>query len=98
VSELDKELGRSLDANPPRSGEELVDRARRLGAEDLFPRMSAEDLQRIAREGKVPKHASWAERIASGTAAVDSLLNLAGLASFTADQAALDERVRGLLA
>ena len=97
VSDREKELGRSLDANPPRSGEELVDLARRLGVEDLFPRMTTEDLARIAREGKVPKHASWAERIASGKAAVDSLLNLAGLASFTADQAALDERVRGLL-
>jgi transaldolase len=98
VSDREKELGRSLDAKPPRSGEELVDRVRRLGIEDLFPGMSPEDLQRIAREGKIPRHASWAERIASGKAAVDSLLNLAGLASFTADQAALDERVRGLLA
>jgi len=97
LSDREKELGRSLNASLPRSGAELVDRARGLGVRDLFPRMSAEDLALIAREGKIPKHASWVDRIADGEAAVDSLLNLAGLASFTADQAALDERVRGLL-
>jgi transaldolase len=97
VTEKEKELARGLDSDPPKRGEELVERARRLGLQDLFPRMSSKDLELISREGKVPKHASWAERISSGEAAVDSLLNLAGLASFTADQAALDKRVRGLL-
>ena len=52
----------------------------------------------IAREGKIPKHASWAQRIAAGDTAADTLLNLAGLASFAADQKALDDRVRGLVA
>ena len=97
VTDREKDLARSLDSSPPRTGEELVERARKAGVTDLFPQMSADDLDRISREGKIPKHASWAERVASGTAAIDSLLNLAGLASFTADQAALDNRVRGLL-
>jgi len=97
VTDREKNLARELGARPPQSGEELADRARKAGVTDLFPQMSSDDLARIAREGKIPKHASWAGRISAGTAAIDSLLNLAGLASFTADQAALDERVRGLL-
>jgi len=97
VGDREKELARSLQARPPQTGSELAARARDLGVNDLFPDMSAEELHRLAKEGKVPRHSSWASRISAGTAAVDSLLNLAGLASFTADQAALDDRVRGLL-
>ncbi len=97
VSDRDKELGSSLDARPPRTAEELRARAASLGVGDLFPQLSPVDLARIARDGKIPKYTAWASRIASGELAVDSLLNLAGLASFTADQKALDDRVRGLI-
>jgi transaldolase len=97
VSDREKELGRSLEAKPPRTAEELRARALGLGIRDLFPQLADTDLARIARDGKIPKYPAWAPRIASGELAVDSLLNLAGLASFTADQKALDDRVRGLI-
>jgi transaldolase len=97
VTEKEKELGRSLNANPPHTADELVARARRLGAGDMFMQLGPGEADQIAREGKIPKHASWAQRIAAGDTAADTLLNLAGLASFAADQKALDDRVRGLV-
>jgi len=98
VGEGDRELARSFDARAPESAEELVERAHAAGAGDLFPRLSRKDLDAIAAHGKIPKHTHWASRIAAGELAIDTLLNLAGLASFTADQSALDERIRGLIA
>ena len=74
-----------------------MQRAHEHGLGDMFPRLGAEDMRAIAAEGKIPKHSRWAERIASGELAIDTLLNLAGLASFTQDQAALDGRIRGLI-
>ncbi|HET6452537.1 MAG TPA: transaldolase family protein [Spirochaetia bacterium] len=97
VSEREKELAASLEARPPRSAEDLRARAAGLGVRDLFPELSTEERAIIAREGKIPRYKTWAARIASGELAVDSLLNVAGLESFTADQAAMDARVRGLL-
>jgi transaldolase len=90
-------LAQSLAAEPPAAPEALVDRAHALGAGDLFPRLSREDLARLAADGKIPRHAAWAARIARGELAIDVLLNAAGLASFAADQKALDDRVSSLL-
>ena len=73
-----------------------MDRAHQLGAGDLFPRLSEDDLSAIAAGGKIPEHTRWAGRVKQGELAADTLLNLAGLASFTADQEALDERIRRL--
>jgi transaldolase len=97
VTDQEKELGRSLNANPPHTADDLVARARRMGAADMFMQLTPDEAGQLAREGKIPKHGSWAKRIAEGETAVDTLLNLAGLASFTADQKALDDRVRGLV-
>lgn len=97
VSDAVIELGRSLDANPPRDGEELVVRARGMGCADMFPDLSDEDYSFLSSEGKIPKHSRWAARIKSGKLAIDTLLNIAGLASFAADQAELDSRVRSIV-
>lgn len=92
-----RRLAASLDQDPPATGADLVDRAHDLGAGDLFPRFTAADASRIAADGKIPKHAAWQAEIRNGAMAIDSLLNEAGLASFTADQAALDNRIRSLI-
>ena len=91
------ELGRSLDSKPPRDGEELVLRARQMGCADMFPDLSDEDYSFLSSEGKIPKHSRWAARIKAGKLAIDTLLNIAGLASFSADQAELDSRVRSIV-
>jgi hypothetical protein len=41
--------------------------------------------------------ASWNARVQQGTASWDGILTAAALASFTLDQAALDERIARLL-
>jgi len=54
-------------------------------------------MRHISEDGKIPKHERWAERIKNGELAIDTLLNLAGLASFASDQAQLDERIRQII-
>jgi len=90
-------LAKSLDTDCPKNGSELIDRVHAAGCGDLFPYLSDRDLQYIAEDGKIPKHERWARRIESGELAIDTLLNLAGLASFTSDQAELDNRIRKII-
>ena len=97
VSDEVLELAKNLDEKPPRDGEELVVRARQMGCADLFPDLSDEDYNFLSSEGKIPKHSRWEARIRKGQLAIDTLLNIAGLASFAADQAELDTRVRGII-
>jgi len=97
VAGAERELADSCNADLPASGEELVSRAHDAGVGDLFPRLDDSDLARIADDGKIPKHEVWSEQVRDGRLAVDTLLNLAGLAAFATDQAALDERIRRLV-
>lgn len=97
VSEAEMNFAQSLDRNPPASGEEITERAHQMGCGDIFPKLSGEDLKTIKDDGKIPIHDKWQERIKSGEVAIDTLLNLAGLASFATDQAAMDARVEGLI-
>ena len=91
------ELGRQLGKEVPAYGEEIVARAHETGLGDMFPVMDADEKGRIAAEGKIPVLSSWREKILDGKLAPDTLLTLAGLASFTADQKQLDDRIRGLI-
>lgn len=97
VTETEMQFAKDLDARPPATAEELVALAHDAGLADIFPKLSRADMDVIASDGKIPVHARWAERIADGELAIDTLLNLAGLASFSQDQAALDDRIRGLI-
>jgi transaldolase len=97
VTGPERDLARSLAAQPPRTAEELRARAADVGIRDLFPTMSEDERLRVASDGKIPRLPAWAARIANGDLAVDSLLNLAGLESFRADQKAMDDRVSGLI-
>ena len=63
----------------------------------MFPVMDPEEKECIAAEGKIPVLSSWKERILPGNLSPDTLLTLAGLASFTADQKQLDDRISGLI-
>ena len=98
ISESDRRLTDSLTTDIPQTADEIVDRAHDLGAGDLFPKLSDEELTQIADDGKIPKHEIWGDRIKSGELAIDTLLNLAGLASFESDQQELDDRIEKLIA
>lgn len=97
VSEKELALAKDLGANLPRDGNELIQRVHEAGCRDLFPYLSDTDLQHISNDGKIPKHERWADRIESGELAIDTLLNLAGLASFSNDQKQLDERIENII-
>jgi len=92
------QLGTLLNEKVPVTGDELVERVYDAGLGDMFPRLSSDDKNRIQAEGKIPVLASWRERILDGELAPDTLLTLAGLASFTADQKQLDDRITGIIA
>ncbi|MCY1722378.1 transaldolase [Prolixibacteraceae bacterium Z1-6] len=97
VTEKELALAKSLDKNCPKDGNELINRVHEAGCGDLFPYLSLADLEFITSDGKIPKHERWAKRIESEELAIDTLLNLAGLASFTADQAELDARIERII-
>mgnify|MGYP005842317497 CR=1 FL=1 len=97
VSDAEVSLAKEIDANPPSTGKEIVKKAQEAGLSDLFPPLSEEEKQFIASDGKIPKFARWEKQIRQKKLAPDTLLNLAGLASFTQDQNALDARIRKLI-
>jgi transaldolase len=97
VTQKEKDFVRNLVNEKPSSGEELVARAHEAGLQDLFPKLDKADMDHIATDGKIPTHDRWKDRIQNGELAIDTLLNLAGLASFTADQGKLDDRIKKLI-
>ncbi len=94
VTPRERAFAAALAMDPPATAFELIARAHAAGCGDIFPRLDEADRARIAADGKIPKHAAWSARVTQGELGIDTLLNLAGLASFTADQAALDARIR----
>ncbi len=97
VSEKELMLVRDLADELPCSGESLTEQARKAGCGDMFPELSKADREQIARDGKIPNHEHWVPRIRKGEIAVDTLLNIAGLASFAKDQAQLDQRIESII-
>ena len=94
IAPAERKFLEKLNAKAPSTGEELVQMANDAGVKDFFPGLSESDRAHIAKDGKIPKHETWRSRVRSGELAIDTLLNLAGLASFTADQKELDDRIR----
>jgi transaldolase len=92
-----QKLSAKLAAKVPQTTAELIHLAHSEGCEDMFPFLTKEEKGFIASDGKIPVHSRWEKKIAEEKIAPDTLLTLAGLASFTADQQALDERIRGII-
>lgn len=90
-------LAERLAANVPATGSELIHIAREEGCRDMFPSLTLSEKSLIASDGKIPVHSRWEKMIIEGNIAPDTLLTLAGLASFTADQDMLDGRIRNII-
>ncbi len=90
-------LSERLAAKLPATGIELIHIAHEEGCEDMFPSLTREEKINIASDGKIPVYSRWADKISEGKIAPDTLLTLAGLASFTSDQEKLDQRIRGII-
>lgn len=97
VSDSVLSLAEKLSLKVPATGMELVKIAQGEGCEDMFPSLSKEEKGFIASDGKIPVYSRWKEKISEGKIAPDTLLTLAGLASFTSDQKMLDERIAGII-
>jgi transaldolase len=63
------------------------------GHGSVLPVLDAGRLKEIADAGKMPKRSAWQGELADGSVGLDALFTLAGLYAFSADQAALDERI-----
>jgi len=92
VEALERE---DIDAFAP---DDLVGFLHAHGCGDLFPRWTDEQIATSVAEGKIPNLDHWREPLASGAIGLDSLMTLAGLHSFVADQRAMDDRVASVLA
>jgi transaldolase len=98
--EVDKKvlkLAERLASKVPSTGNELIHIAQDEGCEDMFPSLTKEEKAFIVSDGKIPVHSRWQNKINEGKIAPDTLLSLAGLASFTSDQEALDQRIRSII-
>ncbi|MDK1032691.1 MAG: transaldolase family protein, partial [Planctomycetia bacterium] len=92
VDALEKE---ELDSFTP---DDLVGFFADHGCGDLLVRWSDAQIASSRAEGKIPSLDNWRDALAEGAVGLDSIMNLAGLNSFAADQKAMDERVAGVLA
>jgi transaldolase len=90
-------LAERLYTKLPASGAELIHIAQEEGCEDMFPYLSKEEKGFIAADGKIPVYSKWQQKIKEGKIAPDTLLTLAGLASFASDQAELDQRIINII-
>lgn len=90
-------LAERLSSKIPSSGSELIHIAAEEGCEDMFPLLSKEEKSVISKDGKIPVYSKWSEKIRENRIAPDTLLTLAGLASFTSDQEKLDERILSIV-
>lgn len=90
-------LAERLSNKMPSSGQELIHIAHEENCGDMFPFLTREEKANISTDGKIPVYSRWAQKIKEGAIAPDTLLTLAGLASFTADQNMLDERIRNII-
>ena len=90
-------LSERLAAKVPATGTELIHIAHEEGCEDMFPILTKEEKKQIAVDGKIPVYSRWAQKIKENKIAPDTLLTLAGLASFTSDQEKLDQRIRSII-
>jgi transaldolase len=90
-------LAERLASKVPDTGTELIHLAYEAGCEDMFPALSKEEKTYMASDGKIPVYSRWEKKIREDKIAPDTLLTLAGLASFTTDQMMLDNRIRSII-
>jgi transaldolase len=99
---INEELVRCVDALGDEDlddfdAESLVDFFEARGCSDFLVRWSNTEIATSAQEGKIPKLSHWADALADRSIGLDSLMNLAGLNAFTADQKQMDDHVRQVL-
>ncbi len=97
LKDNEKKLADALLDGVPESQERLIELFRDYGVHDIFPAVTEKELDNIRENGKIPNHSVWKASIREEQIALDSLLNLAGLESFTNDQKQLDKRIAKII-
>jgi len=67
------------------------------GHKDFLPAWTADDSRIASEEGKIPKLGTWKSRLAAREVGLDALMNLGAFYAFSADQKALDDRIRSFI-
>jgi len=94
VACIDELMQEDLDSFTP---DDLLNFCYDAGCEDLFVPWSQEE-QKISRdEGKIPNLENWSVALSRKRIGLDSLMNLAGLNAFIADQAEMDRYIEKVL-
>lgn len=75
----------------------LQDHFSEAGLPDFLPNWSEEEQLTITQDGKIPVFNTWKEKLGKGTIALDALMNVSALHSFTTDQEKLDKRILSLI-
>ncbi|MHC4114279.1 MAG: transaldolase family protein [Planctomycetota bacterium] len=91
---VDKLENEDLDSYTP---DDLVSFFRENKCGDILVKWDDEQIKTSTEEGKIPKLENWKKELTAKTIGLDSLMNLAGLCSFTKDQIAMDSRVKSVL-
>jgi len=79
------------------STDDIIDFFQNNGCGVVLVRWSDEEVKTSMVEGKIPQLENWGKALMKKTVGLDSLMNLAGLCSFTKDQAEMDKRIRSVL-
>lgn len=79
------------------TADDLVDLFADHQCGDVLVRWTDEQVAASRAEGKIPRLDTWRDALAAGAIGLDSVMNLAGLCSFAADQQAMDEKVSDVL-
>jgi transaldolase len=75
----------------------LLKRLDEAGCGDVLVEFNEELIARSRSEGKIPRLENWRDELGGGHIGLDTLMNLAGLNAFRADQQEMDEHVNALL-
>lgn len=76
---------------------DIVEFFRDNGCGDIIVDWSDDQIETNMKEGKIPRLENWRKLLEGKEIGLDSLMNLAGLNSFTADQKKMDSRVKDVL-
>jgi transaldolase len=94
VSCIDKLEGENLDNF---TTDDLYKFFKEQNCADVLVRWDKSQIETSFKEGKIPNLRNWADALKSKQIGLDSLMNLAGLNSFKADQQEMDQRVKSIL-
>jgi len=79
------------------TADDLIDFFAANNCDDLLIPWSDSQIRTSTKEGKIPKLENWRDELGEKAIGLDSLMNLAGMCSFAADQKAMDDRVISVL-